>query len=170
MRFPLALACLHWHLDHMTFPLAGSGHRSRESISGVPLRHRSLRPRLGFGPQIRCCVHQLHRCGLGISTRSGATEHRAHTKEWTLRTLLVLKGNKGEFVFYMCSFLCGWVGHMMECAAVTPRQMQARSATMTALLHFFPSMYSWRCTNIAVCRYHGESGERTGSSISRTSV
>ena len=29
MRFTLALACLHCYLDHMTFPLAGTGHHSR---------------------------------------------------------------------------------------------------------------------------------------------
>ena len=35
MRFPLALACLHRYLDHMTFPLAGRGHHSR-GVVAVP--------------------------------------------------------------------------------------------------------------------------------------
>ena len=58
--------------------------------------------RVGFGPQIRSSVHQLHcaKC---------ATAHWAHTKGWPLRTLLVLNDNKGDFVFDMCLFFYGSV-------------------------------------------------------------
>ena len=34
--------------------------------------------------------------------RGRATAHRAHTKGSPLRTILVVKDNKGDFVFYIC--------------------------------------------------------------------
>ena len=87
---------------------------------------------------------------------------------WPLRTLLVLKDNKGNFVFYMCPFLCGWVGHMMECTAVGLDR--GTCVVLRRPLTHTPSMYSWRCTNIAACRQRGASGESTASAISRTSL
>ena len=168
MRFPPALACLHCYLDQMTFPRARSGTPFSESMSGIALRCRALRSRLGFGPQIRSGAFQLHWCGPRHFNAKWATAHRAHTKGWPLRTLLVLKDNKGNFVFYMCPFLHGWVGHMMECTAVAIWTKAGAWCHDDRSLTLPPSMYSWRCTNIAACRYRGASGESTGSAISRT--
>ena len=71
-----------------------------------------------FPPALAClhCYHDHMTFPLAGWARhfnaTWATAHRAHTKGWPLRTILVLKDNIGNFVFYMCSFLSGWVGHM----------------------------------------------------------
>ena len=121
-------------------------------MSGIALRRRSLRSRLGFGPHSRSGVRQLHWCGFGIYFNAKwATAHRAHTKAWPLRTLLVLTNNRGNIVFYMCPFFCGWVGQMMECTAVAldegRRVVPQRPLTYTSSIDVFLQLYEHRCVS-----------------------
>ena len=124
---------LRWHayiviLITWTFPLAGSGHHSSESMSGIALHrgHRAADPK-------RCSSAAL--VGSAFQSEVGHRTSGAH-KGWPLRTLLMLKDNIGNFVFYMCPFLYGWVGHMMEVHCSGSGHRQARGTTTTAHLHF----------------------------------
>ena len=120
-------------------------------MSGIALRRRSLRSRLGFGPQIRSGVRQLHCCGLGISTRSGPP-HIGRARRGGRSVRLVLKDNKGNFVFYMCPSLYVWVGHMMECTAVAldkgRRVVPRRPLTYTSSIDLFLALYEHRCVSL----------------------
>ena len=115
-------------------------------MSGIAFRRRSLQSRLGVGQvdPMRCSSAAL--VWARHFDAKCATAHRAHTQGWPLRTLLVLKDNKGF------------------------GQRQARGATTTAHLHFFHRCILGVCTNIAACRYRGASREATRSAISRTSL
>ena len=121
-------------------------------MSGIALLRRSLRSRLGFGPQIRGGVRQLLWCGLGKPTRSGPPLIE-RTQGWPLRALLVFKDNKGNFVLYMCPFLSGWVGHMMECTAVAldrgRRVVPRRPLTNTSSIDVFLTLYEHRCLSLS---------------------
>ena len=147
MRFiPLALACLHCSLDHMTFPLAGSGHHYRkvESMSRIALRRRSLRSRVGSGPQIRSGVRQLHWCGLGISTRSGPP-HIGRTQEdarcarsWCSKTTKATSCSTCAPSF-MAGYMMGSLQWLWRNAGAWYHDDRSRTLS--------PSMYSWRCTS-----------------------
>ena len=134
-------------------------------MSGIAFRPRSLRSRLCVGRQIRSGVRQLHWCRLCILTRCGPP-HIGRTqrdgrcvRSWCAQT------TNGYSVFYMCPFLYGWVGHLQwRWTKAGAWSYDDRSLTLP------PSMYPWRCTNIAACRYGGLSGESTGSAISHPSL
>ena len=83
-------------------------------MSGITLRRPSFRSRLGFGPQIRSSVRQLHWCGpTAFSTRSGPP----HIGRTCAPSLWLGRAHDG-----------------LHCSG--SGQGQTRGATTTAHLHF----------------------------------
>ena len=129
-------------------------------MSGIALRRRSLPSRLDFGPQIRCGVCQLHWCGLGIANAKLATAHRALTKGWPLRTLLVPKDNNGNFVCYMCPFLHDWLEHTMGCSGSGHKQARGAATNRSlcpSFIDVFLTLYEHRCAHLLLRNPRGNS-------------
>ena len=105
-------------------------------MSGNAFHRRSLRSRLGFGPQIRSGVRQLHWCGLGISTRSGPP-HIGRTHTDGRCTLLALIDNKRQLRAPPAA-LPSWLGRARDGVHCSGSgQTQPRGTTTIAHLHFF---------------------------------
>ena len=106
-----------------------------ESVSGIALHRRSLRSRLGFGPQIRSGVRQLHWCGLSNSTRIGPLHIGRIQRDGRCVRSWCSKTTKAT----MCS-TCAlplWLGRAhygVHCSG--SGQRQARGTTTTAHVHF----------------------------------
>ena len=147
MRFPLGFARLHGFSDHMKFPSAETD-TILDTTSDIALC------RLGFGPQIRSSVHQLHcaKC---------ATAHRAHTKGWPLRTLLVLKTTKATSCSTCAAYLWLCRAHDgVHCRGSGQRQARGarRPLTYTSSIDVFLALWEHRRLSLPWCvwRVDGE--------------
>ena len=134
-------------------------------MSGVALRRRSLLSRLGFRPQIRSGVRQLHWCGSASQREVG---HRTSDAHKGMAALGAQKQQRQLRVRHVSLSL--WLGRAHDGVHCSGSGQAGAWCHEDRSLTLPPSMYSGRCTNIAACRYRGASGESTVSAISRTNL